>query len=82
MIDLKRFYTKESHLRSLAKAFSWRIWGTVISIVIAYIITGNVGESFAIGGIEFIGKLFIYYAHERIWDFIPWGLKVNKAQDD
>jgi uncharacterized membrane protein len=64
---------KESHLRSILKGFTWRILATTTTITIAYIITGEVGDALTIGGIEFVGKIFIYYLHERAWQLVPPG---------
>ncbi len=61
----------DSHLRSLAKAFSWRIVATLTTALIAYQVTGEIDTAIAIGGIEFVVKFFIYYAHERAWQFVP-----------
>jgi uncharacterized membrane protein len=64
---------KESRLRSILKAFSWRIVATLTTALIAYAITGEIDTAILIGGIEFVLKLFIYYAHERIWQIVPRG---------
>ena len=63
----------ESHTRSAIKALSWRIIATTTTIVIAFALTGKVGMALSIGGIEFVAKFFIYYAHERAWQLIPRG---------
>ena len=60
--------TQDSHLRSLAKAFSWRVVATLTTASIAYAITGSIDTAALIGGIEFVLKFFIYYAHERAWE--------------
>ena len=65
--------TKDSRIRSLIKGFTWRILATVTTIIIAYIITGHIGDALKIGGIEFFGKLIIYYFHERVWQAVPHG---------
>lgn len=64
---------KESHLRSLLKALSWRIVATSTTALIAYFITGEIEVALMIGGIEFILKFIIYYAHERLWQLMPRG---------
>jgi uncharacterized membrane protein len=64
---------KESHLRSALKGFTWRIIATTTTVLIAYAITGEVDTALSIGAIEFVGKIFIYYLHERIWQAIPKG---------
>ena len=62
---------RDSHFRSLAKALSWRIVATLTTSVIAYVITGSLDTAAIIGGIEFVLKFFIYYAHERAWQWVP-----------
>jgi len=59
------YVLKETRLRSLLKAFSWRIVATLTTALIAYGITGEIKTALAIGGIEFFLKFAIYYAHER-----------------
>lgn len=63
----------ESHVRSMLKAFSWRIVATTTTTTIAYGMTGQVRTALSIGGIEFFIKFFIYYAHERAWQLVPRG---------
>ncbi len=67
----------DNHFRSLLKGVSWRITGTLDTIVISFIITGNVNIALAVGGTEFITKIFLYYFHERIWEKIGWGRKTK-----
>lgn len=64
---------KDSHSRSLAKGISWRILGTIDTIVIAWFITGQAIKALSIGGIEVITKVILYYLHERSWQRVPWG---------
>ncbi len=64
---------KESHLRSLLKAFSWRIVATLTTGLIAYFITGEIDTAVMIGSIEFVLKFGIYYLHERAWQLVPRG---------
>lgn len=64
---------KESHLRSILKGVTWRIIATATTVTIAFFITGEIGDALKIGAIEFIGKIFIYYLHERTWQLVPRG---------
>ena len=64
---------RESHLRSLLKATSWRMLATLTTTIIAYFITGEVETALTIGGIEFVLKFVIYYLHERAWQLVPRG---------
>ncbi len=64
---------KESHLRSVLKAFSWRVIATLTTALIAYAITGELDTAIMIGAIEFVAKMFLYYMHERAWQLLPRG---------
>ncbi len=64
---------RESHLRSILKAFSWRIIATLTTGLIAYAITGEIDTAILIGSIEFVLKFVIYYVHERLWQLAPRG---------
>lgn len=65
--------TRESHLRSILKAFTWRFVATSATFAISYIVTGKTSMAFTIAGIEVIAKLVIYYFHERVWQLVPRG---------
>ncbi len=61
----------DSHARSLAKAFSWRIVATLTTTLISWVVTGRLDAALTIGSIEFVLKFLIYYLHERAWALIP-----------
>lgn len=63
----------DRHSRSLLKALSWRIIGTMDTILIAWIISGEVIIAFSIGTFELATKTILYYFHERLWNRIKWG---------
>ena len=54
-------------LRHLLKTITWRIVGTVDTVLLGYIITGNLNTGLKIGGVELITKMVLYYVHERVW---------------
>ena len=54
-------------LRSLLKTISWRVVGTLDTITISYIITGEITSALSIGSIEVVSKMILYYFHERAW---------------
>ena len=64
---------RESHLRSVLKGITWRVLATTTTTTIAYFVTGEIKTALSIGGIEFVGKVFIYYLHERAWLMVPEG---------
>ncbi|MBP7477025.1 MAG: DUF2061 domain-containing protein [Chitinophagales bacterium] len=57
----------ESHARSILKGISWRVIGTIDTIVISFLFTGHLGKAFKIGISEVFTKIILYYFHERIW---------------
>ncbi|WP_299055089.1 DUF2061 domain-containing protein [uncultured Polaribacter sp.] len=63
----------EKPLRSVIKALSWRVIGTLDTLVVSYILTGKIGLATSIASIDFITKLVLYFFHERIWNKIKWG---------
>ncbi len=69
---LKKRYS-ESHYGSVGKAVSWRIVGTMDTILLSTLITGSFNKGISIGGIELVTKIVLYYLHERLWRIIPFG---------
>ncbi len=63
----------ESPKRSIAKSISWRIVGTIDTIIISWIVTGTLSLAFSIGLVELVTKMVLYFFHERIWNSIKWG---------
>ncbi|RED43223.1 putative membrane protein [Winogradskyella eximia] len=64
---------QENIKRSLIKTISWRVVGTLATVIISYLITGTLALAFSIGGIELISKMVLYFFHERAWNNIKWG---------
>jgi uncharacterized membrane protein len=63
----------ETKRRSVLKAISWRILGTLDTITISYFLTGQIKTALSIGGLEVFTKMILYFFHERIWNLISWG---------
>lgn len=57
-------------IKSIMKSFSWRIVGTIDTMIISYFITGRVTIALSIGSVEVITKTILYYFHERAWAHI------------
>jgi uncharacterized membrane protein len=74
---LRRFFQSPhaAHRRSLLKAFSWRVFGSLDTFILATLISGHAKTGAAIAGTEFLTKIVLYYMHERGWAHIRWGLK-------
>lgn len=58
---------KAKKLRSVVKAISWRIIGTLDTMFLGWIITGSPLIGLKIGALELITKFVLYYLHERVW---------------
>ena len=67
-----------SYKRHIAKTISWRIIGTLDTMIIAWVITGNPLTGFKIGITEIMTKMLLYYLHERIWYRVNFGLDNRK----
>lgn len=57
-------------IKSLLKSISWRIVGTIDTMIISYFITGKVTLALSIGSVEVLTKTILYYFHERLWSHI------------
>lgn len=57
----------KGRLVAVLKTVSWRIVGTLDTIVISYLLTGTLEVAVQIGGVEVISKMILYYLHERAW---------------
>lgn len=77
---MKKQIYEEHHLRSIIKAITWRITGTLDTIIISFIITGKLNWAITIGFVELFTKMFLYYLHERIWNKIKTGKKVKEIE--
>jgi uncharacterized membrane protein len=64
---------KERNTRSIAKAISWRIVGTIDTILISWLITGTLTMALSIGAVETVTKIALYFFHERVWNVVSWG---------
>ena len=64
-IDYKR--SDNFVARHLAKTITWRIVGTIDTMVLSGLITGDWKIGLAIGGTEVLTKMVLYFFHERIW---------------
>ena len=63
----------EKPVRSIVKALSWRLIGTIDTLVVSYILTGKIALAASIASVDFVTKLVLYFFHERIWNKIKWG---------
>jgi uncharacterized membrane protein len=63
----------DSLVRSLAKAVSWRVTGTIDTFIISWLITGQALIASGIAFTEIMTKIALFWFHERAWNKISWG---------
>ena len=68
-----------SYKRHIAKTISWRIIGTLDTMILSAIITGSWEMGLTIGGVEVFTKMLLYFFHERVWyRYSNFGIKNKK----
>lgn len=66
-----------NYKRHIVKTITWRVIGTLDTIILSGLITNSWSTGLVIGGIEVITKMLLYFLHERAWyKFSKFG--VNK----
>ena len=65
--------TSEKTMRSVVKTISWRVIGTMDTVLISWLITGTLALAFSIGLVELVTKMVLYFFHERFWNTVKWG---------
>jgi uncharacterized membrane protein len=63
--------TKLTLKRHIYKTISWRVIGTIDTMILGWIITGNPITGLKIGALEILTKMTLYFLHERAW--YTWG---------
>ena len=69
---------RDTHSRSVAKAVSWRILGTLATSVIVFAFTRRWALSLFVGALEFVSKIGLFWLHERLWDNVAYGKREAK----
>lgn len=80
---------RDSHFKSFGKAVSWRMVGTMDTIIISFIIIHFFGsdehlkipaifQASTIGLAELFTKILLFYLHERVWSGVAWGKELEK----
>jgi len=67
--------------RSAAKAITWRIFGSLDTAVLSFLVPmlfhvsmkSSAGIALSIAAFETVTKIILFYLHERAWARVPWG---------
>ena len=73
------FSGNETHARSVLKAVSWRVVGTIDTFLISWLLTGKLELAGSIAGLELLTKVTWYYLHERLWAAVSWGRQPDQS---
>lgn len=65
---------KASSQRHLFKTITWRIIGTLDTVTLGWLISGDPFIGLKIGFAEVISKMILYYIHEKVWYRFNYGL--------
>ena len=81
--NIKAGVTKngDSRKRHIAKTITWRIVGTLDTMMLAWWISGSPVTGLKIGGIEVVTKMILYYIHERAWYKYDFGLQQRRNKE-
>ena len=60
--------------RHLVKTVSWRIVGSIDTAILGWILSGELSLGVKIGAGEMLTKMLLYFAHERVWHRIKFGI--------
>ena len=71
-------WLRDSKIRHIAKTITWRIIGTIDTVLLGYFFTGDLSIGLKIGSVELISKMLLYYIHERAWYKSDLGLERKK----
>jgi|TARA_R110001592_G_scaffold83628_1_gene247693 uncharacterized membrane protein len=62
--------------RHFIKTITWRIIGTIDTMLIGWFVSGDPLIGLTIGSFEILTKMVLYFIHERVWYKINFGTKV------
>ena len=63
----------ESNTRSIAKAVSYRLLGSLSTALIVFVYSRDAKVSLGVGALDVVLKMALYYIHERVWNHINFG---------
>jgi uncharacterized membrane protein len=63
----------ESPSRSMAKAISYRVLGSLSTAALVFLFTSDLTVSVGAGLLDSVVKILLYFLHERVWNHISYG---------
>ena len=63
--------------RAVAKTLCYRALMVTITVLVAWLVVGDVGQAASIGLVTNAVKTLTYYGYERLWDHVAWGVRTS-----
>ena len=70
----------ETTRRSIAKAVSYRFFGTLTTATLVFLLLGQLELAAAVGILDTLFKIGVYIAHERAWNRISYGREQKQPE--
>lgn len=61
--------------RHIYKTLTWRLIGTLDTVLLGWIVSGDPTVGLTIGSLELVTKMILYYLHERVWYRVDFGVE-------
>ena len=65
---------RQARRRALVKTVCYRLSMVAVTVIVAWVVVGDVGDAVSVGLVANLVKTGTYYGYERVWDRISWGL--------
>jgi Predicted membrane protein (DUF2061). len=73
MIQSANEIRMDSNFRSIAKAISYRVLGSLTTAGIVFYFNHDLKIAAGVGSFDVIAKIGLYYLHERVWNYLSLG---------
>ena len=67
-------YPHQARFRAIVKTLLYRLFMIMITVTVAWLVTGSGIDAISIGLVTNLLKTGTYYAYERAWDHVAWGV--------
>lgn len=77
--DLLSASALQKQKRAVTKTVCHRLFMLLITVTVALVVVGDIGDALNIGLATNLLKTGTYYAYERLWDRVRWGVSNQTA---
>ena len=74
MRELVTWSPLQARKRAIAKTLCYRLVMVAITVIVAWLVVGDIGDAVNIGLVTNAVKTGTYYAYERLIDHVTWGV--------